>query len=106
MKNIAVSARQISASIANASILRGVDLDLPASRWTSVVGPNGAGKSTTIKMLTGILFPTSGAMKVLGFNPQRDRQQLAYHIGSVFGQKPQLWYHLPPIDTYQLFSRI
>ena len=70
------------------------------------IGPNGAGKSTTIKMLTGILFPTGGKMKVLGFNPSDDRQKLAYHIGSVFGQKPQLWYHLPPIDTYNLFSRI
>lgn len=70
------------------------------------IGPNGAGKSTTIKMLTGILFPTGGKMKVLDFNPSSDRQKLAYHIGSVFGQKPQLWYHLPPIDTYNLFSRI
>lgn len=70
------------------------------------IGPNGAGKSTTIKMLTGILFPTSGVIQVLGFNPQRQRQELAYHIGSVFGQKPQLWYHLPPQDTYDLFSRI
>lgn len=70
------------------------------------IGPNGAGKSTTIKMLNGILFPTGGDIKVLGFNPSNDRQKLAYHIGSVFGQKPQLWYHLPPIDTYNLFSRI
>lgn len=70
------------------------------------IGPNGAGKSTTIKMLTGILFPSSGAIQVLGLNPQRQRQELAYHIGSVFGQKPQLWYHLPPQDTYDLFSRI
>ncbi len=70
------------------------------------IGPNGAGKSTTIKMLTGILFPSSGSIKVLGYNPQEQRQKLSYHIGSVFGQKPQLWYHLPPIDTYNLFSRI
>ncbi len=70
------------------------------------IGPNGAGKSTTIKMLTGILYPTSGIISVLGFNPTLKRQQLAYHIGSVFGQKPQLWYHLPPADTYNLFSRI
>lgn len=70
------------------------------------IGPNGAGKSTTIKMLTGILFPTSGSLSVLGLDPSKDRQKLAYSIGSVFGQKPQLWYHLPPIDTYRLFSKI
>jgi ABC-2 type transport system ATP-binding protein len=70
------------------------------------IGPNGAGKSTTIKILTGILYPTSGFINVLGFNPSKERQKLAYYIGSVFGQKPQLWYHLPPMDTYNLFSRI
>jgi ABC-2 type transport system ATP-binding protein len=70
------------------------------------IGPNGAGKSTTIKMLIGILFPTAGEIDVLGFNPTKDRQKLAYHIGSVFGQKPQLWYHLPPSETYELFSKI
>ena len=70
------------------------------------IGPNGAGKSTTIKMLTGILFPTSGLVNVLGYNPSKHRQKLAYQIGSVFGQKPQLWYHLPPQDTYNLFSKI
>src|SRR3990167_6071618 len=70
------------------------------------IGPNGAGKSTTIKILTGILYPTSGKVNVLGFDPSNERQKLAFHIGSVFGQKPQLWYHLPPIDTYNLFSKI
>ncbi len=70
------------------------------------IGPNGAGKSTTIKMLTGILFPSAGSINVLGFDPTKERQKLAYHIGSVFGQKPQLWYHLPAIDTYNLLARI
>lgn len=70
------------------------------------IGPNGAGKSTTIKMLTGILFPTSGEIDIMGFDPAKQRQDLAYHVGSVFGQKPQLWYHLSPQDTYNLFSRI
>lgn len=70
------------------------------------LGPNGAGKSTTIKMLTGILHPTDGDAEVLGFNPWRERAKLAFHIGSVFGQKSQLWYHLPPIDTFELMSRI
>ena len=72
----------------------------------ALIGPNGAGKSTTIKMLTGILFPSGGEIRVLGFDPAKDRKKLAMHIGSVFGQKPQLWYHLPPIDTYSLFSKI
>src|SRR3989344_566092 len=70
------------------------------------IGPNGAGKSTTIKILTGILHPTSGNAKVLGLIPWKDRIKLAYKIGSVFGQKPQLWYHLPAIDTFNLFSKI
>ncbi len=72
----------------------------------SFIGPNGAGKSTTIKMLTGILFPTSGRIEVLGIDPQKQRQKLAFLIGSVFGQKSQLWYHLPPIDTYNLYAKI
>ncbi len=70
------------------------------------LGPNGAGKSTTIKMLTGILHPSGGHAEVLGYCPWIDRHQLAYHIGSVFGQKSQMWYHLPPIDTFELVSRI
>lgn len=70
------------------------------------IGPNGAGKSTTIKMLTGILYPTSGKARVLGLDPSRERQKLAFSIGSVFGQKPQLWYHLPAQDTFNLFSKI
>lgn len=64
------------------------------------IGPNGAGKSTTIKMLSGILFPTSGKIRVANLNPQKNRRILAYKIGTIFGQKPQLWFHLPPIDTF------
>lgn len=70
------------------------------------IGANGAGKSTTIKILSGILFPDSGKIQVLGMNPQDERKKLAYRIGCVFGQKPQLWYHLPAIDTFNLFSKI
>ncbi len=70
------------------------------------IGPNGAGKSTTIKMLTGILHPTNGNATVLGYTPWRDRRKLGYQIGTVFGQKPQLWYHLPAEDTFRLFARI
>lgn len=70
------------------------------------IGPNGAGKSTTIKMLTGLLQPTAGRVSVLGLDPARERIALAYRIGSVFGQKSQLWLHLPPRDTFELLSRI
>jgi ABC-2 type transport system ATP-binding protein len=57
-------------------------------------------------MLTGILYPTGGEAKVLGFVPWSEREKLAYHIGTVFGQRPQLWYHLPAIDTFALFGKI
>lgn len=70
------------------------------------IGPNGAGKSTTIKILTGILHPTSGEISVLGLDPIKDRQKLAYRIGTVFGQKSQLWFHLPPIDSFTLLGAI
>lgn len=70
------------------------------------IGPNGAGKSTTIKMMTGILHPTTGQIRVLGYDPVAQRQALSYHIGTVFGQKSQLWFHLPPMDSFQLLSSI
>ena len=70
------------------------------------IGPNGAGKSTTIKMLTGILHPTSGSAQVLGYTPWRQRRHLAFHIASIYGQKSQLWYHLPPQDTFNLLAQI
>jgi ABC-2 type transport system ATP-binding protein len=70
------------------------------------IGPNGAGKSTTIKMLTGILHPTSGKVQVLGMNPASQRKQLSFKIGTVFGQKSQLWFHLPPLDSFNLLGNI
>lgn len=70
------------------------------------IGPNGAGKSTTIKMLTGILFPDGGSVEVLGLDPTKRRKQLAYEIGTVFGQKEQLWTHLTPYDNFQFFAAI
>ncbi|NDJ74725.1 MAG: ATP-binding cassette domain-containing protein [Chloroflexi bacterium] len=86
--------------------VKGVSLALDEGDLLAFIGPNGAGKSTTIKMLTGILFPTGGQAQVLGYVPWQQRRALAYHIGSVFGQKPQLWYHLPPQDTFELFAHI
>lgn len=83
-----------------------ISFDMEPGELLGFIGPNGAGKSTTIKMLTGILHPTSGQAKVLGYVPWKERRQLAYRIGTVFGQRPQLWYHLPAMDTFQLFAKI
>ncbi len=70
------------------------------------IGPNGAGKSTTIKMLTGILYPNKGEVSVLGISPTDRRKKLAYKIGTVFGQKEQLWTHLTPYDNFKFFGAI
>lgn len=86
--------------------LKSLDLDIDKGESLAFIGPNGAGKSTTIKILTGILHPTAGEAEVLGLVPWRDRIQLSYRIGSVFGQKSQLWLHLPATDTFELLSRV
>jgi ABC-2 type transport system ATP-binding protein len=84
----------------------GISLAIPAGQSVAFIGPNGAGKSTTIKMLTGILHPTSGHAQVLGYTPWKQRRQMVAQIGAVFGQRSQLWYHLPPRDTFELLARI
>jgi ABC-2 type transport system ATP-binding protein len=86
--------------------VRGISFEMGPGELLGFIGPNGAGKSTTIKMLTGILFPSGGDAKVLGYTPWKERQKLAFQIGTVFGQRPQLWYHLPAIDTFTLFGKI
>ncbi|HLJ36130.1 MAG TPA: ATP-binding cassette domain-containing protein [Ktedonobacteraceae bacterium] len=83
-----------------------ISFSLESGEVLAFIGPNGAGKSTTIKMLTGILYPSGGNAQVLGLTPWRQRRALAFHIASVFGQKSQLWYHLPPQDTFNLLARI
>lgn len=86
--------------------VHGIDLEVGKGELTAFLGPNGAGKSTTIKMLTGILHPTSGNMSVLGLDPRKQRKALSFRIGSVFGQKSQLWFHLPAIDSFRLLGAI
>jgi ABC-2 type transport system ATP-binding protein len=70
------------------------------------IGPNGAGKSTTLKLLSGILYPDAGHAEVLGFVPWKQRKQLGYALGTVFGQRSQLWYHLPARETFALLARV
>lgn len=84
----------------------GISFSVEEGESLAFIGPNGAGKSTTIKMLTGILYPTSGEIKVLGLNPSKDRTKLSYQIGSVFGQKEQLWVHLSAYENFKFFGSI
>lgn len=84
----------------------GLSLSVDPGERVAFIGPNGAGKSTTLKILSGILHPDAGEATVLGRVPWRDRRSLAFDIGTVFGQRSQLWYHLPPRDTFALLARV
>jgi len=79
-----------------------IDFSVEAGESVAYLGPNGAGKSTTIKMLTGILVPTSGSLVVDGLVPHEKRQQNARKIGVVFGQRTQLWWDIPVIESFNL----
>lgn len=81
-----------------------ISFDIPNQEFVGYIGPNGAGKSTTIKMLSGILHPTSGEVLVAGFRPQTQRQEVARRIGVVFGQRTQLWWDLPVVDSFELLA--
>jgi ABC-2 type transport system ATP-binding protein len=84
----------------------GVSFELAAGERLAIIGPNGAGKSTTLKMLTGVLEPTSGEAQVLGLVPWRQRRALAYRIGVVFGQRTQLWPELPARASFALLRHV
>ena len=84
----------------------GVDFEIPAGERVAIIGPNGAGKSTTLKMLSGILEPSSGEASVLGLTPWKQRKALAYRIGVVFGQRSQLWGELPARESFALLRHI
>jgi ABC-2 type transport system ATP-binding protein len=84
----------------------GIDLQIEAGAMVGYIGPNGAGKSTTIKMLTGILVPSGGRVRVDGLDPSRQRTELAGRIGVVFGQRSQLWWDLPLRDSFDLLRHV
>jgi viologen exporter family transport system ATP-binding protein len=84
----------------------GIDLRVDEGELLGYLGPNGAGKSTTLKMLTGVLMPTAGSIRVCGLVPVRQRRQLATRIGVVFGQRSQLWYDLPLRESFELARHI
>nr|WP_245892924.1 ATP-binding cassette domain-containing protein [Devosia naphthalenivorans] len=84
----------------------GISFDIAAGEAVGYLGPNGAGKSTMIKMMTGILVPTSGTLTVLGRTPHQERMINAGEIGVVFGQRSQLWWDLPVSDSFSLHRRI
>jgi ABC-2 type transport system ATP-binding protein len=84
----------------------GISLSIRRGEMVACLGPNGAGKSTTIKMLTGILVPSSGHAEVFGMIPHRQRREVAQRIGVVFGQRTQLWWDLPLRDSFDLLRYI
>ena len=86
--------------------VKNISFEVQEGEMIAFIGPNGAGKSTTIKILTGILHPDEGNINVMGIDPTKSRKKLAYKIGTVFGQKEQLWMHLTPYDNFKFFSAI
>ena len=91
----------------NTKVLKAVNnisFNIEEGETVAFIGPNGAGKSTTIKMLTGILYPTNGEIKICGLTPIKDRNLLAYKIGTVFGQRSQLLPNLPLTESMSLYG--
>lgn len=82
--------------------LKGISLEIEEGELLGFIGPNGAGKSTTLKILTGVLHPTSGHVSVMGFVPWKQRSSYVGNIGAVFGQKSQLIWDIPPLDSFEM----
>ena len=86
--------------------LEGVSFGIGEGEIIGYIGPNGAGKSTTIKVMSGILVPDSGECEIMGCTPWKDRREYVRHIGVVFGQRAQLWWDVPIIDSFELLRDI
>ncbi|MFB6191113.1 MAG: ATP-binding cassette domain-containing protein [Candidatus Nanohaloarchaea archaeon] len=96
----------VSREYSEVDAVKDLDLEIEKGEMIGYIGANGAGKSTTVKMLTGILEPTSGRIEVDGRDPHRQRKKNAMNIGVVFGQKTQLWWDLPVRDSFRLLKEI
>lgn len=103
---VVASGRGIRRTKSRTLAVDSLDLTIASGSFTALIGPNGAGKSTVVKMLTGILAPSSGELSVLGYEPVRQRAALAAHIGVVFGQRSQLWWDLPLQDSFVLLRHL
>ena len=86
--------------------VREVSFTVERGERVAYIGPNGAGKSTTVKMLCGILKPSAGKLRVLGYDPYRERERFVHHIGVVFGQRTALWWDLAVLESLRLLQRI
>jgi ABC-2 type transport system ATP-binding protein len=103
---VVIDAQALAKRFGDVDAVQSITFAVEAGERLAYIGPNGAGKSTSIKMLTGILYPTGGTATVLGLVPWRQRRQLALRIGTLFGQRSQLWFQLPPRETLALLGRI
>ena len=86
--------------------LKNISFSIQPGELVGFLGPNGAGKSTTLKILTGILYPTSGNVEIMGYTPWKHRKKYVAKIGAVFGQKSQLLWDIPPLDAFYLNKAI
>jgi len=93
-------------SYINKQAVKDISFSIKKGEMVGFIGKNGAGKSTTIKMLSGILYPDSGEIKVAGYIPYKQRRQYVANIGVVFGQKTQLSWDLPLMDSFELLKEI
>lgn len=96
----------VAPSVVQIKALHAISFSIGQGELVGYIGPNGAGKSTTVKILSGILTPDEGACSVLGWTPWRERMRLAARIGVVFGQRSQLWWDLPVMDSFALLRDI